>query len=322
MEKPTLPENETARLAMLRSLNLLDTLPEESFDRVTRLAKYIFDVPIALITLVDGQRQWFKSCIGLDVNETPREISFCGHTILDESSLIVNDTLNDSRFADNPLVTGHPHIRFYAGHPITLSDGIRIGTLCIIDSKPREFSAKDIQALKDLALITQRELSIMRLATRDELTDIPNRRGFKLLAERYLDLCVRQQTNAITIFIDLDSLKYINDQYGHPCGDEVLRIFASIIAQSCRKSDLYGRFGGDEFVIMLTQVTHKQCQLLISRIEEAFATEPTLQSYTETLGFSYGIAEFDPTAPVELDQLLETADSKMYVCKMAKRNVV
>lgn len=322
MEKPKLPENETARLTMLRSLNLLDTQPEDSFDRVTRLAQYIFKVPIALVSLVDEHRQWFKSCIGFNVNETSRDISFCGHAILASTPLIVNDTHQDPRFADNPLVVGDPKIRFYAGHPIILSDGVHIGTVCIIDTKPRNFSANDIQALKDLALITQRELSIMRLATRDELTDIPNRRGFKLLAERYLDLCVRQQSNAITIFIDLDSLKSINDHFGHPCGDKVLRTFASIIARSCRKSDLYGRFGGDEFVIMLTQVTHKQCQLLISRIEEAFATEPTLQSYTETLGFSYGIAEFDPAAPVELEQLLETADSKMYVCKMAKRNVV
>jgi diguanylate cyclase (GGDEF)-like protein len=319
MEKPMHPENVTARLAMLRSLNLSDTQPVESFERVTRLAKYIFDVPIALISLVDEQRQWFKSCIGLNVNETPREISFCGHTILNENSLIVNDTLNDLRFEDNPLVTGYPHIRFYAGHPITLSGGISIGTLCIIDSQPREFSAKDIQALKDLVLVTQRELSIMRLATRDELTDIPNRRGFNLLAERYLDLCIRQQTNAITIFIDLDSLKFINDQYGHSSGDDVLRTFARIIAQSCRKSDLYGRFGGDEFVIMLTQVTINECQLLIKRIEDFFANEPRLQSYIETLGFSYGIAQFNPKNPVELEQLIEAADSKMYKCKMAKR---
>jgi diguanylate cyclase (GGDEF)-like protein len=321
MDKPTLPENESIRLETLRSLNLLDTQAEESFDRVTRLAQHIFKVPIALISLVDEHRQWFKSCVGLNVNETPRDISFCGHAILGDKPLIINDTLEDSRFLDNPLVTGQPNVRFYAGHPITLSGGMCIGTLCIIDTQPRDLSSEEVQALEDLALITQRELSIMRLATRDELTDIPNRRGFNLLAERYLDLCIRQQTNAITIFIDLDSLKFINDQFGHPSGDEVLRTFAKIIAKSCRKSDLYARYGGDEFVIMLTQVTINQCQLLIKRIEEAFASEPSLQSYVETLGFSYGISQFDPTDPAELEELLEAADNKMYKSKMAKRKL-
>lgn len=321
MDKPTLPENESVRLETLRSLNLLDTQAEESFDRVTRLAQHIFKVPIALISLVDEHRQWFKSCVGLNVNETPRDISFCGHAILGDKPLIINDTLEDPRFLDNPLVTGQPNVRFYAGHPITLSGGMCIGTLCIIDTQPRDLSSEEVQALEDLALITQRELSIMRLATRDELTDIPNRRGFNLLAERYLDLCIRQQTNAITIFIDLDSLKFINDQFGHPSGDEVLRTFAQIIAKSCRKSDLYARYGGDEFVIMLTQVTINQCQLLIKRIEEAFASEPSLQSYVETLGFSYGISQFDPTVPVELEELLEAADNKMYKSKMAKRKL-
>lgn len=321
MDKPTLPENESVRLETLRSLNLLDTQAEESFDRVTRLAQHIFKVPIALISLVDEHRQWFKSCVGLNVNETPRDISFCGHAILGDKPLIINDTLEDPRFLDNPLVTGQPNVRFYAGHPITLSGGMCIGTLCIIDTQPRDLSSEEVQALEDLALITQRELSIMRLATRDELTDIPNRRGFNLLAERYLDLCIRQQTNAITIFIDLDSLKFINDQFGHPSGDEVLRTFAQIIAKSCRKSDLYARYGGDEFVIMLTQVTINQCQLLIKRIEEAFASEPSLQSYVETLGFSYGISQFDPTVPVELEGLLEAADNKMYKSKMAKRKL-
>jgi len=321
MDKPTLPDNESVRLETLRSLNLLDTQAEESFDRVTRLAQHIFKVPIALISLVDEHRQWFKSCVGLNVNETPRDISFCGHAILGDKPLIINDTLEDPRFLDNPLVTGQPNVRFYAGHPITLSGGMCIGTLCIIDTQPRDLSSEEVQALEDLALITQRELSIMRLATRDELTDIPNRRGFNLLAERYLDLCIRQQTNAITIFIDLDSLKFINDQFGHPSGDEVLRTFAQIIAKSCRKSDLYARYGGDEFVIMLTQVTINQCQLLIKRIEEAFASEPSLQSYVETLGFSYGISQFDPTVPVELEGLLEAADNKMYKSKMAKRKL-
>lgn len=319
MDKPLLPDNEDVRLAGLRALNILDTQSEESLDRVTRLAKYLFDVPISLISLVDEDRQWFKSCIGLDVKETPRDISFCGHAILDDDPLVICDTLADPRFADNPLVLNTPKIRFYAGYPIKLSEGVRIGTLCIIDIKPRAFSNEDKQALKDLTLITQREISIMQLATRDELTNIPNRRGFILMAERYLDLCIRQQFNAIVIFIDLDSFKPINDKYGHAEGDRVLQLFASIISSLCRKSDLFGRFGGDEFVLLLTQVTLSECQRLISRIEKSAATLNLSLPSSTTVSFSFGVAEFNPRQPLELEQLLQIADSDMYKNKEAKK---
>ncbi|MGO2127531.1 MAG: sensor domain-containing diguanylate cyclase [Pseudoalteromonas prydzensis] len=318
MDKPLFPDNEEARLAALRALNILDTQSEESLDRVTRLAKYLFAVPISLISLIDEDRQWFKSCIGLDVKETPRDISFCGHAILDDNPLVICDALNDPRFADNPLVLNTPKIRFYAGYPIKL-EGMCIGTLCIIDSKSREFSSEDIQALKDLALIAQRELSIMQLATRDELTNIPNRRGFSLMAERYLDLCMRQQLNAIVIFIDLDSFKPINDEYGHAEGDRVLHLFASVISASCRKSDLFGRFGGDEFVLMLTQATLRECQLLISRIEERASKLSESLPNLVTFSFSFGVAEFDPQHPLELEALLQIADADMYKNKAAKK---
>ncbi|HEA17903.1 MAG TPA: sensor domain-containing diguanylate cyclase [Pseudoalteromonas prydzensis] len=318
MDKPLFPDNEEARLAALRALNILDTQSEESLDRVTRLAKYLFAVPISLISLIDEDRQWFKSCIGLDVKETPRDISFCGHAILDDNPLVICDALTDPRFADNPLVLNTPKIRFYAGYPIKL-EGMCIGTLCIIDSKSREFASEDIQALKDLALIAQRELSIMQLATRDELTNIPNRRGFSLMAERYLDLCMRQQLNAIVIFIDLDSFKPINDEYGHAEGDRVLHLFASVISASCRKSDLFGRFGGDEFVLMLTQTTLRECQLLISRIEERASKLSESLPNLVTFSFSFGIAEFDPQHPLELEALLQIADADMYKNKAAKK---
>lgn len=318
MDKPLFPDNEEARLAALRALNILDTQSEESLDRVTRLAKYLFAVPISLISLIDEDRQWFKSCIGLDVKETPRDISFCGHAILDDNPLVICDALTDPRFADNPLVLNTPKIRFYAGYPIKL-EGMCIGTLCIIDIKPREFSTEDTQALKDLALIIQRELSIQQLATRDELTNIPNRRGFTLMAERYLDLCNRQQLNAIVTFIDLDSFKPINDKYGHAEGDRVLHLFASVISSSCRKSDLFGRFGGDEFVLMLTQATLRECQLLISRIEERASKLSESLPNLVTFSFSFGVAEFDPQHPLELEALLQIADADMYKNKAAKK---
>jgi GAF domain-containing protein len=134
MESPDIPSNEEHRLATLRSLGILDTSHEERFDRVTRMSKRLFDVPIALVSLVDESRQWFKSSAGLDTLETPRDIAFCGHAILDENIFHVPDATKDPRFADNPLVTGPPDIRFYAGRPLHAPNGDRMGTLCIIDT--------------------------------------------------------------------------------------------------------------------------------------------------------------------------------------------
>ncbi|MDO9199841.1 MAG: GAF domain-containing protein, partial [Hydrogenophaga sp.] len=133
MKPPDRPIDEKLRLQTLQSLHILNTHAEERFDRLTRMAKRIFGVPIALVSLVDANRQWFKSCIGLDASETPRDISFCGHAILGSEVFVIPDTAADPRFSDNPLVTGYPHIRFYAGCPLVAANGQKLGTLCVID---------------------------------------------------------------------------------------------------------------------------------------------------------------------------------------------
>jgi phosphoribosyl 1,2-cyclic phosphodiesterase len=153
------PHDELQRLAKLRSLNILDTDPEDRFDRITRIACNAFDVPIALISLVDEQRQWFKSCVGLTASETPREVSFCAHAIHEDRPLFVDDTQLDDRFADNPLVVGEPHVRFYAGHPLRTGAGSAIGTLCIIDSRPHQMTDQKAEMLADLAELVMSELS-------------------------------------------------------------------------------------------------------------------------------------------------------------------
>lgn len=152
------PPSESARQASLDALQLLDTAPEPVFDRITRLTARLLDVPVALFSLVDRERQWFKSRVGLDAVETPREQAFCAHTILGSEPLVVEDAARDARFADNPLVTGGPHIRFYAGAPVRTSQGHAVGTLCAIDSKPRVLSAEDRQTLQDLADIMSKEV--------------------------------------------------------------------------------------------------------------------------------------------------------------------
>jgi len=151
MQKPAIPKNESKRQAALRGLNVLDTPAEARFDRITRIAQQHFQVSIALVSLVDEDRQWFKSRQGLDATETPRDISFCGHAILSEDIFYIPNALEDPRFADNPLVTGPPKIRFYAGAPLHAPNGQRVGTLCIIDDKPREFSSEELAVLRNLA---------------------------------------------------------------------------------------------------------------------------------------------------------------------------
>ena len=152
------PANEAQRLAALRGLALLDTPAEERFDRITRLAARLFDVPIALISLVDQDRQWFKSRRGDVGQQTTREASFCAHAILDAQALVVHDALCDDRFADNPLVRSDPRVRFYAGQPLAAPDGSLVGTICLIDHQPRHFGEAELKVLVDLAALAEREL--------------------------------------------------------------------------------------------------------------------------------------------------------------------
>jgi phosphoribosyl 1,2-cyclic phosphodiesterase/DNA-binding response OmpR family regulator len=149
-KKAELPADEDKRLASLYATHLLDTDEDPRFERITRLARRVFDMPVALISLVDRDRQWFKSHPGIELSETPREMSFCAHTIFQRETLIIADALADDRFAENPTVTGEPRVRFYAGAPLVLSDGSAIGALCIMDTRPRSLDTTELQMLEDL----------------------------------------------------------------------------------------------------------------------------------------------------------------------------
>jgi GAF domain-containing protein len=159
MQTPPIPPNENARIAALHALNILDTLPEERFDRLTRIAMRVFNVPYSTISMIDSQRQWFKSIQGLSLCQTTRDISFCAHAILYDEILYVENAIKDERFHDNPVVTGDPKIRFYAGCSLEVR-GLELGTFCVFDKKPRAFTAEDRQLLRDLAKLAEQELAI------------------------------------------------------------------------------------------------------------------------------------------------------------------
>ena len=168
MQEPPRPANEPDRLQALRQLLILDTPPEERFDRLTAFAAQEFDVPTALVSLIDDDRQWFKARVGVDSCETPRSISFCGHAILQDDIMVVPDVKQDERFFDNPLVTGEPHIQFYAGAPLKLPGGQNVGTLCLIDNKPRTLDDIDLAILSSL-----RDLAVEELVRREQGAPAP-----------------------------------------------------------------------------------------------------------------------------------------------------
>jgi len=319
LKNPDIPKDEKSRLETLRSLNILDTPAEERFDRLTRMAKRQLGVPIALVSLVDENRQWFKSCVGLSTSETSREISFCGHAILGNGPFIIPDAQKDERFADNPLVVGEPKIRFYAGCPLKAPNGHILGTLCVIDRQPRDFGTEDFEALEDLALMVERELAAVHLATLDELTNISNRRGFMMLAEHNLRLCARQNIPASLVFMDLDKFKQINDTFGHTEGDRVLAVVADQLKNTFRHSDIYARMGGDEFVILLPDTPKKTTEMIVEKFRRSLAEHNREAHSGYDIVFSYGIVEFSPEKHGSIDALLKDGDLLMYERKQSKR---
>jgi diguanylate cyclase (GGDEF)-like protein len=316
VQAPQLPIDEKKRLRELTTLCILDTLPEERFDRITRLAARAFRVPIALVSLVDRERQWFKSKQGLGATETGRNVSFCGHAILREGAFVVEDALLDERFTDNPLVVGEPRIRFYAGHPIHGPNGSRIGTLCVIDRQPREFGDDDRAALSDLAGMVDRELALLEGATTDELTRLANRRGFTQVAMHVLALCRRNQLPAVVVGFDLDNFKSVNDSHGHQAGDEVLREFSSLLFCHFRESDVVARMGGDEFAVLCSGTTGDHLAGSLERLRGAFAASE-LASRFPALSWSAGLADFLPSTEDTVNDLLDAADARMYEVKSA-----
>ena len=166
--KPSKPDAEAARLAALNAYRLLDTPSDQSYDDLTGLAAYICQTPMALMVLLDAQRQWFKSRVGIAALETPRERGFCAHAVLSDRTLIIEDAAADERFAGNPLVTGEPHIRFYAGALLMSPEGHALGTLCVIDRQPRQLKAEQLAALEGLARQIVAQMELRRVA--DELS--------------------------------------------------------------------------------------------------------------------------------------------------------
>lgn len=335
---PPVPPNEARRLRALRQLNLLDTAAEAVFDDVTRLCAELLDVPIALVSLVDEQRQWFKSRFGLDVQETSRTISFCGHAVNGRDMFVVEDASEDPRFADNPLVRGPVHIRFYAGVPLTLSGGEAVGTLCAMDHVPRRIGDMERRVLEVLAgkIVTELELRqqvntleaevahrremevrIMHLATRDPLTGLPNRAALMDRLRQGIKVADRDGHQLAFFFLDLDRFKLINDTLGHPVGDGLLRRVGERLTELLRDSDTVARIGGDEFAVILPKVDSvADATRVADKILQTLHEPMIIRDHTVRADCSIGLAVY-PSQGESDELLIRHADLALYEAKRA-----
>lgn len=317
MKFPGIPENEEERLKSLYLADLLDTRDDERFDRLTRLARKIFQVPVVLISLLDRERQWLLACEGLGIRETPRKISFCGHAILQDGAFIVNDASSDERFHDNPLVTGEPYIRFYAGYPVHLPDGEVAGTLCLIHTAPRQFSEEDIASLKDLAFIVEDEFQVIGMAMTDSLTGIANRRGFYRTGEKRFRALNERNTAFSLIFFDLDKFKPINDLWGHAEGDEVLKVFSALLFQCLKPGDIAGRLGGDEFAVLIT--TRSDTEAFLHALRKGVDDYNEKSGKPYNINYSSGVLHSDSGQYSSLGEMITKSDEVMYAVKRRRQ---
>ncbi len=252
MKPAPIPQNDHPRVRSLEAMNLLSTAREADLDRITRTAQHVFATEIALVSLVDRNRQWFKSRCGLDAPQTPRDISFCGHAIHEEDIFVVSNATQDPRFFDNPLVTGGPKIRFYAGQPLTNDDGHRIGTLCVISTQPRTLDAQEEDILQNLGrmveiVLSNRQLGEAQLdllksleaAERDRLLDtdtgVWNRAGFDEMFIREAARAARAKAPIAVALINIDG--FADATGGDPALGHALREQAAGLITSCSRSD-------------------------------------------------------------------------------------
>ncbi|MHB1300079.1 MAG: GGDEF domain-containing protein [Burkholderiales bacterium] len=315
------PENETQRLEAVRSYNILDTPPEVDFDALTRVAAHSFDTPVAVVGLMDSDRLWFKSKLGLEVPQLDRRIAFCAHALmLPDQLLVVEDLTRDPCFMDNPLVTGPPHLRFYAGAPLNDAQGYALGTIAVVDNKPRMFGEMHRDVLHDLATLAmtalesrRRSIQLAQLALTDHLTGLSNRAEF----DRALARAVQTDSTFFLLLMDLDGFKAINDRFGHAAGDEVLCEVAGRLRGQFRAEDVLSRLGGDEFGAVVS--SGKSAKMLVRRITEAVCAPIALSSGdTLCVGISVGIASCTRAVDSPIS-LLAQADQALYRRKRERR---
>ncbi|KQM51009.1 diguanylate cyclase [Sphingomonas sp. Leaf208] len=321
MDNALLLDDDDGRVAALRRLDVLDTAVEEPFEKIVTLVRTVLAVPVATVTLVDRDRQWFKARRGMEQSETPRAVSFCTHTIQQRDPLIIENALADPRFAESPLVVGPPYVRSYAGIPLRTPEGYNVGALCAMDTRPRRFSPADIAILSNFANIVCDELELRLIAQVDHLTGALTRRGFVDQAQREMERTLRYGRASSLIMIDVDHFKRVNDTYGHSIGDQVLKQIASLAETTLRPCDLFGRLGGEEFALLMPETSGAAALVVAERLRNTIAEHPMTLHGGGTIHVtaSFGVAELSASFNT-LTAWLERADTMLYAAKSGGRN--
>lgn len=317
------PDNETQRLAAVRSYDILDSSPEVDFDALTRVAAHTFNTPVAVVGLLDSDRLWFKSRLGLDAPQLDRQIAFCAHAVMRPGEvLVIRDLQRDPRFKDNPLVRNTPNVRFYAGAPLVDPDGFALGTIAVVDTKPRSFDKPKKAVLHDLSVLVmtalenrRRSLLLAKLALTDYLTGLANRAQFHRSLESEMAHAKRTGAHFSVLCMDLDGFKSVNDRFGHAAGDEVLCEVARRLEEHVRAEDTVSRFGGDEFGVVMRDSSQASAKAFIQRINKTMSTPITLPGGNQVrVGISVGMAAYTGGGGSEA-ALLAQADSELYQAK-------
>ena len=344
---------ERRRLLDVRSTGLLDTGPEQAYDDLVQLAACICQVPVGLVTLVDEHRLWLKAKVGVPISEVPRDFSFCSYTIQQDDLFVIPDTHKDTRYSSNAAVTSNPYIRFYAGYPLSTSRGEKVGSLCVLDSEPRELSEHQQIAMRVLGRqvmaqielkqqlhalheaiqrkqaaelelqASQRQLKdanqvLLQQSLTDPLTTLHNRRSFERALESAFYRSHHGSGPVSLLILDIDHFKKFNDTFGHLQGDEVLRRVGSLIRKSSREKDTAARFGGEEFVVILPSTDKEQALQLATCICTAISGQAwDLRPIT----VSIGIATIDARM-LTAYELVGAADQALYQAKEDGRNRV
>ena len=322
------------------SFDLLKGPLKDNFSRITRLTKKLFDVPISAISFVNDQSSAFKSLLDEEIIETPRDISFCGHVINQEDILNIPETFSDDRFRNNPLVLDDPHVRFYAGCPVQINRQ-KLGTICIADHQPRYFTPPQLNWLKDVAALVETEiqnytiktdkgklasdLDQARLASMvDPLTSLWNRQGIYNILKHQMDGYLSKGNAFSVAILDIDNFKAINDTFGHDAGDYTLQAIAQSLIKGCRETDAIGRWGGEEFLLLINETKRKNVLDITQRIRSTIESQQIKMpcGISRNITVTIGVTGIEPTTTPSLKELINKADQALYQGKGMGRNQV
>jgi diguanylate cyclase (GGDEF)-like protein len=317
-----LPTDERERLRDLERHDLHQASDDPHLERILTLARSLLHTPIALISLVEQDRQWFLARQGLEAQQTPREHAFCTHTILRDEVMVVPDALQDERFADNPLVCGEPHIRFYAGAPLVSHQGHRLGSLCVIDQEPHQPTPEQIQQLQLLAELVMREIEWRRIRHHCPVTDLPQRTLLYRVGRKEFERARTQHLPLSLLCIDLDNFRQINQRWGHPAGDQVLREVGALCHSLVADHDLVARMGDSEFALLLPEKDSDATLALAETLRSSLAHLPGPFSQSEyQLQISGGISSL-AGGDASFSDLLHRSERALHLAKTNGRNQI